>query len=260
MDLVTDEGEALIAYAAELRFRSLALAYTSLLQHRAGQTRTTASLRKAMPVLVDERKLTWASRALGARGSWSAEGDGTKETLYSGEAGSVEWSCVMPHARAEVEVDGGRIVRGLGYAEELRMTIAPWDLPLEELRWGRFTADGASVVWIDWRGPHNKTIILKHGARVEGQVKDRLVEMATDEAKVVLGNGSVLRDGPIRSTSLAAIAELHAILPAKLLGAVEHKECAPATLEQPFAPKVTGWAIAETVTWKPAAAATASET
>jgi hypothetical protein len=140
-------------------------------------------------------------------------------------------------------------VRGLGYAEELRTTIAPWDLPLDELRWGRFTAGGASVVWVDWRGPHTKKIVLKHGVRVDGVVKDGLVEMPSDEARLVLEKGSVVRDGPIGSTALAAIAELHPLLPAKLLGTVEHKECAAATLDQPFAPKVTGWAIAETVTW-----------
>lgn len=41
---------------------------------------------------------------------------------------------------------------GTGYAERLDMTLAPWALPFEELRWGRFIGPSRSAVWIYWRG------------------------------------------------------------------------------------------------------------
>ena len=250
MDLVSEDGEAILAYAAEVRFRALSLSYVGLVQHRDGQTRTVSSLRRAMPVLED-KKLTWTSRALGTRATWSAEGEwtGVSETLLSNESGSVDWNCIMPLARAEIELDDGRTVRGLGYVEQLKMTVAPWDLPIEELRWGRFTADGASVVWLDWRGPHATKLVMKHGVKVEGLVEERTIEIPTDEARVVLGPASVIREGPLGAGPLNAIAELHALLPSKLLATVEKKICAPATLEQPFAPPVRGWVIAEVVKW-----------
>jgi hypothetical protein len=219
-----------------------------LLHSRGPHIRVTSSLRKALPV-VDDRTVAWRSRALDAKGTWRTESEGTRETLLLNESGSVEWNCLMPLARAEVELEGGRMVRGLGYAEELRVTIAPWELPLDELRWGRFTADGASVVWIDWRGHHSKKIIVKNGVRVGGVVEDGSIEITEDEARVVFEEGRVLREGTLGTSALAALAELYPVLPAKLLGAVERKVCAPATLEQPFMTPVKGWVISEVVKW-----------
>jgi hypothetical protein len=248
MDLVAEDGEVVVGYAADVHLFALHLHYASILMRRGGQTRSMASLRKATPV-VEDKTLRWTSRALGVRGTWTADGEGTKETLLSGDAGSVEWDCLMPLAKVEIELEGGRIVRGLGYAEHLTMSIAPWDLPIDELRWGRFTAEGASVVWLEWRGPQEKRIVLKHGARVSGVIEDRRIEVPDDEARVTIEDGALLRDGPLGSSALGAIAELHPILPGKLLGIVERKIVAPATLEQPFASAVRGWAISEVVTW-----------
>jgi hypothetical protein len=249
MDVVADDGEVLVAYAAEVHLFALNLHYASILQHRGKERRAVASLRKATPE-VEGRTLRWDSRALGVRGTWSAEtpGEGTKETLLEKDGGTVEWDCLMPLARVEVEL-AGRTLRGLGYAEHLTMSIAPWDLPLEELRWGRFTAEGASVVWLDWRGPHQKKIVLKHGARVDGLVEERLIEVPADEARLTLEAGEVIREGALGSGALGAIAEIHPRLPSKLLAMVERKVVAPATLEQPFAPPVHGWAISEIVKW-----------
>jgi hypothetical protein len=242
MDLVTEEGEVFIATAADISFRSRNLHYAGVLQHRAGKTRAASSLRKALPVL-DDRRLTWSSRALGARGTWNLLGSGAKETMISNDVGSVEWNCVMPLARAEVELEGGRVLRGFGYVEELQMTLAPWDMPIELIRLGRFTGDGASIVWIDWRGPTARSLILKHGTLVLGSVGDHTIEMPDDEASLVLDTESVIRDGTLAAGPLACMAELHGLLPTKLLMTTERKTCAPATLDQPFLPPVRGWVI-----------------
>ncbi len=248
MDLVADDGEAIIAYAADVSFSGMSLHYASILQHRGGQTRSTSSLRKASPAL-EGGTLTWTSRALRVRGSWHSECEGTRETLLLNESGAVDWNCVMPLARAEIELHDGRTVRGLGYAEELKMTIAPWELPIDELRWGRFTAEGTSVVWLDWRGSHSKKIILRNGARASGMVEERSIELVDDDVRVVMEGGHVLREGSLGSSALAAIADLVPILPAKLVATTERKMLAHATLEQPFAATVKGSAIAEVVKW-----------
>jgi hypothetical protein len=256
MDVVADDGEALVLYAAELRLFGLHLHYASIVQHRAGGTRAMSTLRRSMPEL-EGKTLRWSSRALGVgAATWVADGEGVNEPLLGKEAtapqgddGTVVWSCHMPLARAEVELDGGRVVRGLGYADELTLTMAPWALPIDELRWGRFTGEGASVVWLDWRGAHEKRVILKHGARVRGTVGDRMIEMPEDEAKVTIAEGTVLREGPLGTGPLAAVAELHALLPHKILATVERQVLARATLEQPFSAPVRGWAISEVVRW-----------
>ncbi len=251
MDVVSEEGETVIVYAASVDFAALHLHYASVIHSRGVRVHATASLRKAMPAL-DGGTLAWSSRALETKGTWRAEAPGTKETILPGEGSDeprVEWNCVMPLARAEVTLEGGRVVRGLGYVEELRLNVAPWSLPIEELRWGRFTGEGASVVWLDWRGPHQKRVILKNGLRVDGVVEDRSIELGEDEARVQLEEGHVLREGALGSTALAALAELYSVLPSKILSVTERKIVAPAVLEQPFMTPVKGWAISEVVKW-----------
>jgi hypothetical protein len=238
MDVVSEDGEAVAVYAAAVDFAALHLHYASVVHSRGLKVHATASLRKATPVL-DGETLTWSSRALETKGAWRAEGPGTKETILVEEGGSVEWNCVMPLARAEVTLEGGRVVRGLGYVEELRLDLAPWSLPIEELRWGRFTGEGASVVWLDWRGPHKKCVILKNGIRVSGLVEDASIDIGEDEAHVQMEEGRVLREGTLGSGALAA----------KILGVTERRIVAPAVLEQPFMTPVKGWVVSEVVKW-----------
>jgi|SRR5437588_3507654 len=78
--------------------------------------------------------------------------------------GAIEWHCVHPRARTTVDLGDGVVIQGLGYVERLEMTVAPWNLPLEGLRWGRFLSDSGSVVWIDWQGEYVRKIVLENGA------------------------------------------------------------------------------------------------
>src|SRR5262249_3059708 len=54
-------------------------------------------------------------------------------------------------------------VNGRGYAEQLRMTIAPWRLGIGRLWWGRFCGDRHSLVWIVWEGRHPLRLALFDG-------------------------------------------------------------------------------------------------
>ncbi len=253
MDVVSDEGEAVVVYAAELNFAALHLHYASVVHSRGLRVHATASLRKATRTHEDG-VLTFKSRALETQGTWRADDaatptEGAPETMLDEDGGRVEWTCHMPLARAEVTLEGGRVVRGLGYVEELHMTVAPWSLPIEELRWGRFTAAGSSLVWLDWRGARAKTVVLKNGARVTGTVENAAVDLGEDEARLQIEEGRALREGTLGGNALAALAELYPVLPPKILRATERMSVAPAVLEQPFMTPVKGWAISQIVTW-----------
>ncbi len=266
MDVVANDGEVVAVRAAELHFAALHVHYASLLHARGSRTHASATLRPSMPVLADET-VTWSSRALGAHGTWRAEGPGVRETLYraepagdgrmnEGDEGAVEWNCVMPLAQAEVTLDGGRVVRGLGYAAQLRVGVAPFELPIKELRWGRFAGDGASLVWLDWSGPHGKRIIVKNGARVRGALKaepgEGTIDLEDDEGHLKTEGGRVLREGTLGAGALAVVAELHGVLPERVLAVRERVAIAAAVLEAPFASPpsgVKGWVLSETLTW-----------
>jgi hypothetical protein len=75
----------------------------------------------------------------------------------------IRWHCVCPNADATIRI-GDDTVQGLGYAEHLTMTLKPWRLPFDELRWGRFLSAADTLIWIQWRGSMSRTWIWVDGA------------------------------------------------------------------------------------------------
>lgn len=135
-------------------------------------------------------------------------------------------------------------VRGLGYVERLRMTIAPWKLPLHELFWGRFLNRSNSLVWIDWRGPFSTRLLLHNGHRIElGEVSDNAISFGN--ARVLsFRERTVLREGNLGAVALAAIKK---VLPRKIISVNETKWRSRAQLSNPESSD--GWAIHEVVRW-----------
>src|SRR5450759_1984877 len=138
-DCISESGDVRIAYCAQVRYGRLKAHYSSLLDGEA----VSHSLRPYR--IVDEgQTLFWEAPGLSA--FWSRQDAELRATVFESEEGAVEWRCVMPKGSACL--NGGR---GLGYAEHLRITIAPWKLPIRTLRWGRFLTPNTTLIWIDWQ-------------------------------------------------------------------------------------------------------------
>ena len=111
--------------------------------------------------------LTWRHGTLG----WSLQGHALGRPfglrLFERDEGAVDWQCEACPLRLEITLPEGRSLSGLGYAERLTLGLAPWALPIDELRWGRWIADtgDSSMVWIDWRGSHPLTVVFVDGSR-----------------------------------------------------------------------------------------------
>jgi hypothetical protein len=126
----------------------------------------------------------------------------------------------------------GRPVTGLGYVEVLTLTLPPWRLPIDELRWGRFCAADGGAVWIEWRGPHPLKLGLLDGAPAPFMPE-----------RLGLRDHRVLRSGRIGETALAMIPRLDR-LPGRVLGLSETKWLSRGALAGS-----EGWAIHEVVRW-----------
>jgi hypothetical protein len=137
-------------------------------------------------------------------------------------------------------------MRATGYAEVLETDIPPWQLPINELRWGRAIGASSSVVWIDWRGSVPLTLILLDGEPVDGSVDDRRVAFA--DRSITLTPTRLLRDGPIGTTALASIPGLSSWAPAAILAAHETKWFSSAACTGP--PPFAGRAIHEVVRFR----------
>lgn len=126
------------------------------------------------------------------------------------------------------------------------MSIAPWALPFQELRWGRFTGSGRSVVWIDWRGGLERRWLFVDGEAV----KAHLLEadgVAWPTGRLEIQPGVVVREASIGRTLAGPLARL---LPRRIGQALETKWQWPGRRHPGEAmPPVQGSVIHEVVRW-----------
>jgi hypothetical protein len=153
LDVVTNEGGVAIAYWAEVRWQHLRQPLCGLLLRPAGGTAKPwrFSGRRVAPPVLEDGRLRWSAPPLGLSVELERLEPGFPHRLLHSPAGVVDWSCELP--RAAVRLRARDIVlEGIGYAERLELSLLPWRIPAEEIRWGRFLAEGTSVTWIEWRG------------------------------------------------------------------------------------------------------------
>lgn len=247
-DCVTEQGDALILYSAELRWHGPSIHYTSLLTRYGGRpVRSRFSLRQLPPPEVRDGGIGWKSRAWKTEGRWDRRGSGIREVLFDSPAGSVEWDCVAPRSSARLQA-GEEQFRGWGYVEHLRLSLPPWRLPINQLRWGRFINATDALVWIDWRGPYNQQVVYYNGAAVGARkIGDDEIALADSDAVLSLDVPITLREGPIGATALAVLS--NKLFPARIVNLREQKWLSRAVLRRPSRPDSTGMAIHEVVEW-----------
>lgn len=182
--------------------------------------------------IVHDGGIGWSNPALGVEGRWTALDESIEQTVFESAEGRVHWRCLQPRSRVKLRV-GGREVSGLGYAEHVVLTIAPWDVPLRTLQWGRFVHESGYLVWIHW--------------------DDRKLCWSSDDdvtiADLHLAQTRTLRDGPLGSAALASAPGLRSTLPARMLAVHETKRISRARLIRGPHAGAEGWAIHEVVEW-----------
>jgi hypothetical protein len=255
MDCVSEEGDVFIAYAASLRWKGLEINYSSTLRRQCdAQTEANTSLKRYSAPEVSGDSIQWSSRALGVEGTWTAIAEPLEQTIFESDAGRVEWRCLYPRATAEVSTRNQYQLKGLGYVEHLSMSIPPWRLPIDELRWGRFLSVNDALIWIDWRGASNVQLVFLNGVQIDGaEVTDREVVLEQEKVTLALDEDQVLREGPLIKTALSMIPGIQKLIPFRSLHAYECKWRSRGILRQHENVSV-GWTIHETVCWPNAGA------
>jgi hypothetical protein len=246
LDGIAETGETFIGYWAELAWQSFGLPYASCLEFdgRHAPVTQTHVLRENPPQYT-EAGVTWASNGLACAGNWQPlAAEIPPLTLYADETGVVIWRCLHPLAQARIQ-SAMLHFTGLGYVEQLELTILPWRLPMRELHWGRFLSSDAYVVWIEWRGDHPLTIVYLNGISV-GNVMVTTSALAWEGGGLELDDTVVLRDGLLIKTALARVPGLRALFPKTILHTRECKWRSRGTLSS-HGTVHTGWAIHEIV-------------
>jgi hypothetical protein len=251
LDCTSGQGDAVIVYHAELRWRAITIHYASLLTRRAGSpTSIVYSLRRRPSPAAQGGEIVWESADWEAAGRWRDLSQSHENILFRSKAGALHWNCVAPRAAATVQIGSEPAIEGWGYAEHLRLSIAPWRLPIQQLRWGRFVNAADTLVWIDWSGSYNKRAVYLNGAEVSAtEVGDTEVVLTKSNAVLSLDRGVVLREGVLGSTALSVIPNLDRLFPHSILNMRECKWLSRALLRRTGQPDSTGMAIHEVVEW-----------
>lgn len=209
LDVVSNDGRVAILYVARLRLGPLALHAQHLLRTgpEGAEVRTRWTVRPApAPVRDHQGGFRLASPGLGARAHGQALAPSHEATLWTGQEGAVTWRCLAPRADVELSADG-ETWRGLGYLEQLRLTVPPWRLPIRALRWGRLLSPRGGLVWIDWQGPAPLRLVLDDGAPTAAPPPDEPVPGQV-EGPPRLQRLATLRDAPLRRTLPALLRHL----------------------------------------------------
>lgn len=247
LDCIAEDGTTVIGYAARLSWKQLSLHYASLL--RCGPDRTpdssTSLFASDFPVQNNDT-IEWSCKGLSVRGAWKQKLTPVERTLLQNELGFIRWTCHMPGAEAAVTV-GNETVRGLGYAEFLEMTIPPWKLPIDELRWGRFVSPTDSLVWIDWKGSHPLELVLHNGSVIDcSMINDSMIRSTDGSMVFSMDRSTVIRSGALINTALKRIPLIESVVPKNIVLTDECKWLSRSMLQN-NGQTTTGFSIHEIV-------------
>jgi hypothetical protein len=242
LDCVTDSGETSILYVGSAGWGMAQLHYSSLLESKSGHMTVRSSICNPRMPEIKGASISWRGHDIDA--TWNADSTAIRNTIFSCERGAVEWHCLMPRARVQF---GRRF--GFGYVEQLTMSIPPWALPIENLRWGRFTSASDWIVWIDWEGEFSRRIVYLNGEEVATSVLQDGRLSFDGGTLLTMDQALVIRDAPLDTGALSGIPVFKKMFPARLRKISECKWRSRALLERPGRSSVEGWAIHESVSW-----------
>ena len=171
-------------------------------------------------------------------------------TLYKdSENNELIWNCHHPKALAEIAYNGN-IYRGYGYAETLISTIKPWNLPINELRWGRFLSDSYTLIWINWKGKYSLNKILCNNIEYDDAVFENDIIIFDNGAyELKFSEIQLVRKGKL-SGLFSKMSLLKVFFNRRILDTIETKYKARSTFIRNSAFLSNGWSLFEVVTWK----------
>lgn len=140
---------------------------------------------------------------------------------------------------------------GLGYTECVELSLKPWELPFQKLKWGRFLSEKHTLIWIDWNGPSPARWLFHNGTEVVAtKMSDRSIVFNSGDSTLTFGDITVLREGSLLATLFSKFDWLQELFPVRILDTIERKWVSRGVLSTRNNTSCTGWIIHEIVEWK----------
>jgi hypothetical protein len=243
LDVVSPAGRGRIVYVACLSMGALRLKYASVLRVDGHMVRSQSTLRGVVPP-DGQSALRFSSDSLGVAVSLARSASPFGARILDTTLGYVDWCCFAPRAQVLFE-DGTETIEGTGYAELLTMTIPPWSMPWDNLRWGRAHAGERVWVWLELEGEgkrESRLFVDEKTPDLIGVDRERVV--SADGEELLLEDHRSIREGKLGNNVLAILPDAARLFPGRLLGMVESKWLSRARIGG-----AEGFAIHELVSW-----------
>jgi hypothetical protein len=250
LDCIDNEGNCFIVYHAELHILFICISYSALLfSDHDNLTVEKTSLRKPGKLSAGEL-LKFSHPGLKINGRWQGTGTSLPHLLLRDDSNhELVWNCHHPKTVTEIVYDN-HTFQGFGYADTILISFRPGNLPIDELKWGRFHSEKSSVIWIRISGgfPVNKIYLNGTEYSDASFEKDRIA-FNNGDYLLMLSENSVIREGKLADI-FSEMPWLKIFFDKKILNTHEVKYKSKAILS--FKNKISeyGWSVYETVTWK----------
>ena len=182
----------MIFYVAKLKWYGWSVSYTSWLHHDpTSGVNLKSRLRNVQIPQVKNNIITWSDPKFGVSGTWESLADLIQARIFDSEEGFLDWKCFQPASKVELRIND-RILEGKGYAELINLTVPPWKIPMDELRWGRFISTENNMVWIELREKTKQQWLWLNGEKIENCIiEDRLISLPEQDLVLKLDQGVV---------------------------------------------------------------------
>ena len=255
LDFVGDDGEVMIFYAASMTWKRWYVPYTSwYYYHPEKGIQEKSNYRKVQFPKQEKEKIFWKDAKFKIEGTWEATSDPINEVLYESERGNLEWSCLQPSSNVTLKWQD-RILKGKGYVEQLNLTSYPWDIGLEQLRWGRYGSDNDHMVWVDFKKTVKQQWLWLNGEKIDDCIiEDDHIYIPGKSLLLELDKGVILESkkkiNVIVKKLIHYIPGFKKVIPKYFLMADECKWFSAAKLKKGLKECSSGYAIHELVDFK----------
>jgi hypothetical protein len=167
LDFKGETGEVMIFYAAQLSWHGWSVSYCSWLNYDPIKgVNLKSGFRKVQFPQVNDNLVTWSDLKYDITGTWLALTGMIQSRIFNSSEGYLDWKCYQPASKVTLRIKD-KILEGKGYAEQIISTVPPWKIPMDELRWGHFGADGHNLVWIELKENVQQQWLWLNGEKME---------------------------------------------------------------------------------------------
>ena len=193
LDFVGNNGEAMIFYAAKLSWKGFAVHYGSWIHYdRESGIKERSHFRNVKFPEKKDNLITWFDEELKVSGIWESAATPLHARLYESDQGFLDWNCLQPASNVKLKIKD-KLLEGKGYVEHLSLTAPPWQIPMNDLRWGRFHSLHDTMVWIELRKENKQQWLWLNGEKITNcNIEDDHISSTEENFLLKLDRGAVL--------------------------------------------------------------------